>query len=45
MDQQSVNRLREEIVKFSTWLSKNATEYFVSSYETPSPDYADKAKN
>ncbi|KAI0393205.1 MRG-domain-containing protein [Xylariaceae sp. FL0594] len=45
MDQQSVNRLREEIVKFCAWLSKNATEYFVSSYETPSSDYAFTAKN
>ncbi|KAI1816427.1 MRG-domain-containing protein [Poronia punctata] len=45
MDQQSVNRLREEIVKFSTWLSKHAEDYFVSSYETPSTDYSDKAKN
>ncbi|KAF2964799.1 hypothetical protein GQX73_g8764 [Xylaria multiplex] len=45
MDQQSVNRLREELAKFSTWLSKNATEYFVSSYETPTQDYVDKAKN
>ncbi|KAI8625780.1 MRG-domain-containing protein [Xylariaceae sp. FL1651] len=45
MDQQSVNRLREELAKFSTWLSKNYTEYFVSSYETPASDYVDKAKN
>lgn len=45
MDQQSVNRLREELAKFSTWLSKNATDYFVSNYETPAQDYVDKAKN
>ncbi|KAJ8123062.1 hypothetical protein ONZ43_g900 [Nemania bipapillata] len=45
MDQQSVNRLREELAKFSTWLSKNAKDYFVSSYETPAQDYVDKAKN
>ncbi|RYC61353.1 hypothetical protein CHU98_g4855 [Xylaria longipes] len=45
MDQQSVNRLREELAKFSTWLSKNTTEYFASSYETPVQDYVDKAKN
>ncbi|KAI1427987.1 MRG-domain-containing protein [Xylaria sp. FL1777] len=45
MDQQSVNRLREELAKFCTWLSKNATEYFTSSYETPGQDYVDKAKN
>ncbi|KAI0203130.1 MRG-domain-containing protein [Astrocystis sublimbata] len=45
MDQQSVNRLREELAKFCTWLSKNTVEYFVSSYETPAQDYVDKAKN
>ncbi|KAI1328584.1 MRG-domain-containing protein [Xylariaceae sp. FL0255] len=45
MDQQSVSRLREELAKFASWLSKNATEYFVSSYETPPADYVDKAKN
>ncbi|KAI1201885.1 MRG-domain-containing protein [Nemania serpens] len=45
MDQQSVNRLREELAKFSTWLAKNATDYFVSSYETPAQDYVDRAKN
>ncbi|KAI1341719.1 MRG-domain-containing protein [Xylariaceae sp. FL0016] len=45
MDQQSVNRLREELAKFSTWLAKNASEYFVSTYESPNAEYADKAKN
>ncbi|KAI2631657.1 MRG-domain-containing protein [Xylaria nigripes] len=45
MDQQSVNRLREELAKFCTWLSKNTADYFVNGYETPAPDYIDKAKN
>ncbi|KAI1275826.1 MRG-domain-containing protein [Xylaria sp. FL0933] len=45
MDQQSVNRLREELAKFCTWLSKNSSEYFTNSYETPAQDYVDKAKN
>ncbi|KAI1076419.1 MRG-domain-containing protein [Whalleya microplaca] len=45
MDQQSVNRLREELAKFCTWLSKNTTEYFVSNYESPSQDYIQKAKD
>ncbi|KAI0809304.1 MRG-domain-containing protein [Xylaria sp. FL0064] len=45
MDQQSVNRLREELAKFCTWLSKNFAEYFTNSYETPTQDYVDKAKN
>lgn len=42
MDQQSVNRLREEITKFTNWLGKNYTKYFVSEYETPGPDYTEK---
>ncbi|KAI5925499.1 MRG-domain-containing protein [Camillea tinctor] len=45
MDQQSVNRLREELSKFCAWLSKNATEYFVSNYETPTTEYVQSAKN
>ncbi|KAI1822379.1 MRG-domain-containing protein [Xylaria intraflava] len=45
MDQQSVNRLREELAKFCTWLSKNTTEYFVNGYESPAQDYVDRAKN
>ncbi|KAL7624163.1 Esa1p-associated factor [Parahypoxylon ruwenzoriense] len=45
MDQQSVNRLREELSKFCTWLAKNATEYFVSQYESPSQDYIQKTKD
>ncbi|KAI0161432.1 MRG-domain-containing protein [Xylariaceae sp. FL1272] len=45
MDQQSVNRLREELAKFATWLTKHAAEYFTTSYETPVADYADKAKH
>ncbi|KAI1106486.1 MRG-domain-containing protein [Jackrogersella minutella] len=44
MDQQSVNRLREELMKFCTWLSKNTAVYFVSHYECPTQDYIQKAK-
>lgn len=44
MDQQSVARLREELVKFTTWLGKNAKNYFVSEYETPSQKYIDHAR-
>ncbi|KAH9893838.1 MRG-domain-containing protein [Xylariomycetidae sp. FL2044] len=39
MDQQSANRLREEMLKLSIWLARNATKYFVSEYETPTNDY------
>lgn len=45
MDQQSVNRLREELSKFCVWLEKNAGTYFVSQYESPNAEYAEKAKN
>ncbi|KAI1497427.1 MRG-domain-containing protein [Biscogniauxia marginata] len=45
MDQQSVNRLREELSKLCVWLSKNTTEYFVSNYESPTADYLQNAKN
>ncbi len=44
MDQQSVNRLREELLKMTNWLGKNATTYFVSEYETPSQTYIEKAR-
>jgi mortality factor 4-like protein 1 len=45
MDQQSVNRLREELAKMTNWLGKNALEYFASEYETPSQNYIDKARS
>ena len=44
MDQQSVNRLREELLKMTNWLAKNATTYFVKEYETPSQSYIEKAR-
>jgi mortality factor 4-like protein 1 len=44
MDQQSVNRLREELIKLTTWLGKNAEKYFVKEYETPGADYVEKAR-
>jgi mortality factor 4-like protein 1 len=44
MDQQSVNRLREELLKFSGWLSKHGVKYFVSEYETPDAEYIEKAR-
>ncbi|KAK1496214.1 hypothetical protein CTAM01_08401 [Colletotrichum tamarilloi] len=45
MDQQSVARLREELSKLTVWLGKNAKNYFVSEYETPSQEYIDKARS
>ena len=44
MDQQSVNRLREELAKFTSWFSRHTATYFVSEYETPSQEYVDQAK-
>ncbi|KAF4507197.1 hypothetical protein G6O67_005860 [Ophiocordyceps sinensis] len=45
MDQQSVSRLREEMGKFTVWLSRNCETCFVSEYETPSQEYIDKARS
>ncbi|KAK6200695.1 hypothetical protein LQW54_009656 [Pestalotiopsis sp. IQ-011] len=45
MDQQSVNRLREELTKFTQWLTRNAGDYFLNEYEAPSAEYSEKAKN
>ena len=44
MDQQSVNRLREELSKFVSWFCRHTATYFVSEYETPSQEYVDQAK-
>ena len=45
MAHQSVNRLRDELIKFTSWFSKHATRYFISEYETPSAEYTDKARS
>ncbi|CAK7221626.1 Esa1p-associated factor [Sporothrix curviconia] len=44
MDQQSVNRLRDELAKLTAWLGKNMVKYFVSEYETPNPEYSEKVR-
>lgn len=44
MDAQSVGRLREELTKFNTWLSKNHNEYFVNQYMTPNAEYTEKSR-
>jgi len=44
MDQQSVNRLREELTKLTNWLARHSAKYFASEYETPSQEYIDKAR-
>jgi hypothetical protein len=45
MDQQSVNRLREELTKLTNWLSRNTTVYFISEYEIPGAQYIEKARS
>jgi mortality factor 4-like protein 1 len=44
MDQQSVNRLRDELAKFTSWFGKHAKTYFVNEYETPSTQYIEQAR-
>ncbi len=45
MDQQSVNRLREELSILTHWLTKHATRYFVPAYESPGQEYIEKARS
>ncbi|KAK4162185.1 MRG-domain-containing protein [Cladorrhinum sp. PSN259] len=45
MDQQSANRLRDEIQKFTDWFSRHVTKYFVREYETPGQEYLEKARH
>ena len=44
MDQQSVNRIREEFTKLGMWISKNATRIFTVAYEPASAEYIEKSK-
>ncbi|KAI9724223.1 MAG: Esa1p-associated factor [Chrysothrix sp. TS-e1954] len=44
MDSQSVNRLREELFKMTSWLSKNSSKYFTKDYETAGRSYEDKTR-
>ncbi|ESZ92869.1 hypothetical protein SBOR_6732 [Sclerotinia borealis F-4128] len=45
MDLQSVNRLREELGKLTSWIGKNAKDYFVNEYEAPGVEYTEKARS
>jgi mortality factor 4-like protein 1 len=42
MDQQSINRLREELSKFSIWLSRHSEQYFSNKYINASSEYMEK---
>ncbi|KAH8697685.1 histone acetylase complex subunit MRG15-2 [Talaromyces proteolyticus] len=43
MDQQSINRLREELSKFTIWLSRNTEQFFSNKYISASAEYMEKA--
>ncbi|KAL1969524.1 hypothetical protein VTN77DRAFT_8962 [Rasamsonia byssochlamydoides] len=43
MDQQSTNKLREELSKFTLWLSRNSEKYFSNKYINASSEYVEKA--
>lgn len=44
MDQQSINRLREEVTKLGAMLARTPDKYFVSSYENPGQAYIEEAR-
>lgn len=44
MDQGSVNRLREELTKLASWMSKRISELFAIDYETTSLDYRERIR-
>ena len=44
MDQQSITRLKEELTKFCTWLSRNSAKFFCAKYEKPSAEYIESAR-
>ena len=46
MDQQAVNRLREELSKMTMWLARDSSvsRYFSVEYENSTTEYQEKAK-
>ncbi|KAJ9608825.1 Esa1p-associated factor [Cladophialophora chaetospira] len=44
MDAEAVARLKTELSKFSTWLSRNSTKFFCAKYEKPSAEYHEHAR-
>ncbi len=44
MDAEAVSRLKTELSKFSTWLSRNSAKYFCAKYEKPSTEYIEAAR-
>jgi mortality factor 4-like protein 1 len=47
MDQQAINRLREELNSMTAWLAKDpqVNTFFASVYESPGQAYIDKVKS
>lgn len=43
MDQQSVDRLREEVLTMSNWIADNSVRLFTSEYEAASQSYIEKS--
>ncbi|KAK2735205.1 Esa1p-associated factor [Myotisia sp. PD_48] len=44
LSQQATQRLREELSRFSMWLSKNSAKFFTNRYKPPSKEYVDRVK-
>lgn len=44
MDAQSTTRLREELSKFTLWLSRNSAKYFATRYTNASNEYIEKSR-
>ncbi|KAJ4504317.1 Esa1p-associated factor [Exophiala dermatitidis] len=44
MDAESVTRLKLELSKFTTWLSRNSSRFFCAKYEKPSAEYIESAR-
>jgi len=44
MDQPSVNKLREELMKMTQWLGKNSSRFFAKEYMNAGQDYQDKSR-
>ncbi|EXJ92380.1 hypothetical protein A1O3_00930 [Capronia epimyces CBS 606.96] len=44
MDAESVTRLKLELSKFTTWLSRNSQRFFCAKYEKPSAEYVEGAR-
>jgi len=44
MDAEAVSRLKTELSKFSTWLSRNSGRFFCAKYEKPGAEYVEAAR-